>query len=103
MQAFQPTYSSGHYAFMFASDEVHPTRTPIDWGAYHAKGMDLHYHTPDVHYAAFALPAFVGDVVGDHVRLEDGYAHGTVQPSDDAIFAAKQRTTAHEAENSAEA
>ena len=63
-QTWQPTYGSGHYAFMFASDTVHPLRTEVrthrlrnttftsshpclwrwvvgqvDWDAFHAKSV----------------------------------------------------------------
>mgnify|MGYP003685416237 FL=1 len=34
-QSFQPTYSSGHYAFIFASDTVHPTQSAIDLSLIH--------------------------------------------------------------------
>ena len=30
-QCYQPTYSSGHYAFMFASRTLHPFKAAIDW------------------------------------------------------------------------
>jgi spermidine synthase len=62
-QAFQPTYSSGHYAFLFASDSVHPTRSPIDWAAWAALGLETRYYTPDVHYSAFMLTAQVRGVL----------------------------------------
>lgn len=62
-QVFQPTYSSGHYAFLFASDSVHPTQTAVDWGAWLSKNIETRYYTPDVHYAAFMLPAQVRGVL----------------------------------------
>eukprot|EP00162_Nutomonas_longa_P010375 comp19882_c0_seq1/m.38601 comp19882_c0_seq1/g.38601 ORF comp19882_c0_seq1/g.38601 comp19882_c0_seq1/m.38601 type:complete len:308 (-) comp19882_c0_seq1:100-1023(-) len=58
-QVFQPTYSGGHYAVNFASDEIEPFRTPVDWEAFRAKKMALKYYNPDIHYASFILPAFV--------------------------------------------
>jgi len=35
-QVYQPTYASGHYAFMFASDEVHPFLTKVRAAAHTA-------------------------------------------------------------------
>eukprot|EP00163_Fabomonas_tropica_P027245 TRINITY_DN518_c1_g1_i1.p1 TRINITY_DN518_c1_g1~~TRINITY_DN518_c1_g1_i1.p1 ORF type:complete len:175 (+),score=35.42 TRINITY_DN518_c1_g1_i1:68-526(+) len=58
-QVFQPTYSGGHYAIEFCSDEVHPFRTPIDWDAWKAKNITTRYYNPDVHVAAWLLPTFV--------------------------------------------
>lgn len=62
-QSFQPTYSSGHYAFIFASDAIHPTQTAIDWSAWDELRLETRYYTPDVHYAAFMLTAQVGGVL----------------------------------------
>jgi spermidine synthase len=65
-QIFQPTYTSGHYTFCFASDTVHPYNTPVDWDAARRtlKGSTppSRYYTPNVHMAAFALPAFVDEM-----------------------------------------
>eukprot|EP01012_Entosiphon_sulcatum_P067124 TRINITY_DN9665_c0_g2_i2.p2 TRINITY_DN9665_c0_g2~~TRINITY_DN9665_c0_g2_i2.p2 ORF type:complete len:202 (+),score=55.37 TRINITY_DN9665_c0_g2_i2:414-1019(+) len=55
----QPCFLSGHYSFLFASDTVHPMRTPVDWSAFRAKDIPTDYYTPDVHYGAFVLPAVV--------------------------------------------
>jgi spermidine synthase len=62
-QSYQPTYSSGHYAFVFASDAIHPTQSAIDWVAWQALGLETRYYTPDVHYAAFMLTAQVRGVL----------------------------------------
>lgn len=62
-QVWQPTYTSGHYAYVFCSDYVHPLKASIDWKAFEAKMMQLDYYTPQVHDAAFALPGFVRQVV----------------------------------------
>mmetsp|Transcript_30646 Transcript_30646/g.76714 ORF Transcript_30646/g.76714 Transcript_30646/m.76714 type:complete len:122 (+) Transcript_30646:315-680(+) len=62
-QSYQPTYSSGHYAFVFASDEIHPTQSPIDWAAWESLKAETRYYTPDVHYAAFMLTAQVKGVL----------------------------------------
>ena len=57
-QAWIPSFGSGHYAFLFASDQV----DPLDYDEYlHlARGRppppDLRYYSEDVHRAAFALP-----------------------------------------------
>ncbi len=59
-QVFQPTYASGHYALMFASDDFHPYKSPIDWAKVDAQGdLPYRYWTPDIHYASFVLPNFV--------------------------------------------
>lgn len=65
-QIFQPTYTSGHYTFCFASDTVHPYNTPVDWDAarrtLEGSTPPSRYYTPNVHMAAFALPAFVDEM-----------------------------------------
>lgn len=57
-QLHMPTYSSGHYSFLMASDGVHPYRQPIDWQRLRGKGFleDLEYYSPEIHVGAFALP-----------------------------------------------
>ena len=60
---FQPTYSSGHYSFLFASDTIHPHRTSVDWEAFREKNITTTYYTPDVHLASFALPQKVIDAL----------------------------------------
>ena len=79
-QVFQPTYSSGHYSFLFASDAVHPFKTPIDWKAFEAKNISTGYYTPELHVGSFALPQRVTDrVQGDaRLRLSD-ISHQTLQ------------------------
>ena len=68
-QVYQPTFSSGHYSFMFASDKVHPFRSAPDWPAFSAKQIECKYYTPDVHYAAFVLPAALQQRLGSTLRL----------------------------------
>ena len=55
-QVFQPTYASGHYSFMFASDQIHPFLSKPDWAAWQRKRIATKYYNPDVHYASFLLP-----------------------------------------------
>ena len=62
-QVFQPTYVSGHYTFMFASDNVHPINTPIDWKAFQGKNIKTKYYNQGIHQASFQLPQFLKDVV----------------------------------------
>ena len=62
-QVFQPTYVSGHYTFMFASDNVHPINTPIDWNAFQGKNIKTKYYNQGIHQASFQLPQFLKDVV----------------------------------------
>ena len=70
-QVYQPTFSSGHYSFMLASDSIHPFRTPPDWAAFEAKQIPTEYYSPDVHYAAFVLPAALQRRLGSTLRLQD--------------------------------
>ena len=58
-QVFQPTYVSGHYTFMFASDTVHPVKTHIHWDKWDAKNIDTMYYNKGVHKASFYLPQYV--------------------------------------------
>mmetsp|Transcript_41583 Transcript_41583/g.110415 ORF Transcript_41583/g.110415 Transcript_41583/m.110415 type:complete len:380 (+) Transcript_41583:55-1194(+) len=68
-QVYQPTYASGHYAFMFASDEVHPFLTKPDWQAFARKRIANSYYNPDVHYASFLLPTQLQTVLHGVPRL----------------------------------
>ena len=68
-QNWQPTYASGHYAFMLASSQVHPFRTPIDWAAWRAKRISTKYYNPDLHYASFLLPTQLQTVLHGVPRL----------------------------------
>ena len=58
-QLAMPTYSSGHYSFLMASDNIHPYKTKIDWEKMEEKNIldSMEYYTPELHYGAFALPA----------------------------------------------
>ena len=55
-QTYQPTYASGHYSFMLASDTIHPFADKPDWAAWKRKRITTKYYNPDVHYASFLLP-----------------------------------------------
>jgi len=68
-QCYQPTYSSGHYAFMFASRTLHPFKDKVDWAGYAAKKIETRYYNPDLHYASFLLPSQVQSVLHRVPRL----------------------------------
>ena len=68
-QLYVPTYASGHYAFMMASDTIHPFTDPIDWPAFHRKGIVTRYYNQDLHYASFILPTQVQTVLHGVPRL----------------------------------
>jgi len=55
----QPTFLSGHYSFLFASNNIDPMTAPIDWSEWHRKKIPTYYYTPEIHYASFMLPAMV--------------------------------------------
>jgi spermidine synthase len=75
-QLHMPTYSSGHYSFLLASDGVHPYRQAIDWTRFRGKGFaeSLQYYSPEIHVGAFALPNRIGG--SSRIRLED--LHGSL-------------------------
>lgn len=62
-QVFQPTYASGHYSFIFASDTVHPGKEAVDWVRWNQRNISTRYYNPDVHYASFLLPTQLRDVL----------------------------------------
>jgi spermidine synthase len=68
-QSYQPTYASGHYSFMFASDAVHPFLERPDWNAWNAKAISTRYYNPDVHYASFLLATQLQTVLHGVPRL----------------------------------
>jgi spermidine synthase len=69
-QCYQPTYSSGHYSFMFASDTIHPFLERPDWAAWERKQIATKYYNPDLHYASFVLPTQVQTVLHGVPRLQ---------------------------------
>ena len=68
-QLFQPTYASGHYSFMLASDQIHPFLSLPDWEAWRKKRIRTRYYNPDVHYASFLLPTQLQTVLRGVPRL----------------------------------
>ena len=65
-----PTYVGGVMAFGFATDE--PAHRKIDAktvaSRFEAANLSTRYYTPEIHHAAFALPAYVMDLIGKTVR-----------------------------------
>ncbi len=63
-QVHIPTYPSGHWLFGFASKKYHPLRDfdPVAWNM---KGIKTRYYTTRLHVAAFALPAYVEEMLRD--------------------------------------
>ena len=63
-QAHIPTYPSGHWLFGFASKKYHPLRDfdPVAWNM---KGIKTRYYTTRLHVGAFALPAYVEEMLRD--------------------------------------
>jgi spermidine synthase len=50
-QVYQPTYLSGHYGLLFASDKMHPFTTAVDWASvWTPKKLPTYYYNPDLHY-----------------------------------------------------
>lgn len=70
-QVFQPTYLSGHYAFVFLSDVIHPLKSPIDWNAWEQKDLECYYYNPGAHHSAFILPQFMKDVLQNRAILSE--------------------------------
>ena len=68
-QVYQPTYASGHYSFMMASDQIHPFQTKLNWEAWERKRIQTKYYNPDVHYASFLLPTQLQTVLPGVPRL----------------------------------
>ena len=61
-QAHIPTYPSGHWLFGFASKKYHPVRdlNAARWGLL---GLSTRYYTTNLHIGAFALPAYVEEML----------------------------------------
>jgi spermidine synthase len=61
-QAHIPTYPSGHWLFGFASKKYHPVRdlNAAKWGLL---GLSTRYYTTNLHIGAFALPAYVEEML----------------------------------------
>lgn len=61
-QAHIPTYPSGHWLFGFASKKYHPVHD-FDGVAWKMLGLQTKYYTPKLHAGAFALPAYVENLL----------------------------------------
>lgn len=61
-QAHLPTYPSGHWLFGFASKKYHPLNdlAPEKWNM---RGIRTRYYTTRLHQGAFALPAYVEEML----------------------------------------
>ncbi|MCS6965522.1 MAG: polyamine aminopropyltransferase [Candidatus Kapabacteria bacterium] len=62
-----PTYPTGIWTFTVASQRWHPVRdydSTQAWERYRRLAGKLRYYTPDLHTAAFALPAFIAELLG---------------------------------------
>ncbi len=64
-RAAVPTYVGGDMAFGWGSDEAAHLEIPVETLAarYAEAGLETRYYTPEVHKAAFVLPAFIRDLV----------------------------------------
>lgn len=67
-QAHIPTYPSGHWLFGFASKQYHPVKD-LRADAWQALGIATRYYTTNLHAGAFALPAYVEEMLR-HVEPE---------------------------------
>lgn len=63
-QAHIPTYPSGHWLFGFASKKYHPVHD-FDSVKWNMLGIKTKYYTTRVHMGAFALPAYVEELLKD--------------------------------------
>ena len=63
-QAHIPTYPSGHWLFGFASKQYHPV-LDLKARAWKELGLKTRYYTPKLHVGAFALPAYVEELLLD--------------------------------------
>ena len=63
-QAHIPTYPSGHWLFGFASKRYHPVHD-LNAAAWNLRGIGARYYTTRLHAGAFALPAYVEELLRD--------------------------------------
>ena len=61
-QAHIPTYAAGYWCFGFASKKYHPTDN-LDVEGWKALNLRTKYYTPKLHVGAFALPAFLEELL----------------------------------------
>ena len=75
-QVFQPSYSSGHYSFMFCSNKIDPTNYAINWQIWKEKNIICKYYNSHIHDMSFSLPTFaIKDLVktqrlGSHFLID---------------------------------
>lgn len=63
-QAHIPTYASGHWLFGFASKKYHPIKD-LRAEAWESLGLQTRYYTTTLHKGAFALPAYVEQLLAE--------------------------------------
>ena len=63
-QAHLPTYPSGHWLFGFASKKYHPLND-LASEKWNMRGVHTRYYTTRLHKGAFALPAYVEELLRD--------------------------------------
>ena len=63
-QAHIPTYPSGHWLFGFASKKYHPVHD-LNAVGFNVLGFKTKYYTTRLHEGAFALPAYVEEMLRD--------------------------------------
>lgn len=71
-QVFQPTYLSGHYGYLFCSDDVDPYRKRVDRGdnedvtaRFRKMLSTLHYYSIGMHISSFVLPSYLRRALGE--------------------------------------
>ncbi len=64
-RAAVPSYVGGDMAFGWGSDAREPLEVPVETltARFAEAGLETRYYTPEVHKAAFVLPAFIRDLV----------------------------------------
>lgn len=63
-QAHIPTYPSGHWLFGFSSKKYHPVKN-LRAEEWNSLGIATKYYTTNLHKGAFALPAYVEQLLED--------------------------------------
>ncbi len=63
-QAHIPTYPSGHWLFGFSSKKYHPVKN-LRAEEWRQRGLACRYYTTNLHRGAFALPAYVEQLLED--------------------------------------
>ena len=77
-QVFQPSYSSGHYSFMFCSNKIDPNNYPINQQIWKDKSIACKYYNLKIHDMSFCLPTFaINNIVkttrlGSHFLIDAG-------------------------------